>query len=55
MAMVLQFDEGKAYYFHGLAFNRSGMVMQAMADLRRASDLRYKPAIDLLASQGILP
>ncbi len=55
MAMVLQFDEGKAYYFRGLAFNRSGMVMQAMADLRRASDLRYKPAIDLLASQGILP
>ena len=54
MAMVLQFDEGKAYYFRGLAFKRSGMVTEAMADLRRASNLRYKPAIDLLTSQGIL-
>jgi tetratricopeptide (TPR) repeat protein len=53
-AILLDPDEGRPYYFRGLAFKRLGMVTEATADLRRAADLRYRPASDWLASQGIL-
>ena len=50
MAIVLGPKDGRAYYLHGLLSERLGMTMEATADLRRAADLHYGPARDLLAS-----
>jgi hypothetical protein len=52
-ALLLDPSDGKLYYLRGLSFRRLGMDMEATADLRAASDLRYWPAYNLLKSTKI--
>jgi tetratricopeptide (TPR) repeat protein len=52
-AMALTPDDAKLYYVRGLAFKRLGLVVEAITDLRKAADLQYRPARDLLRSEGI--
>jgi tetratricopeptide (TPR) repeat protein len=52
-AIALTPGDAKLYYVRGLAFKRLGMVVEAITDLKRAADLQYRPAGDLLKSEGI--
>lgn len=52
-AVFVNPGDAKVYYLRGLAFRRLGMDAEAVADLRKASDLGYRPAYNLLKSIGI--
>jgi Flp pilus assembly protein TadD len=52
-ALLLNPSDEKVYYLRGLCFRRLGMDREAMADLKAASDLRYRPAHDFLKSIGV--
>jgi hypothetical protein len=52
-ALTLNPGDGKVYYLRGLAFRRLNMNAEAVADLEKASDLRYRPAYNLLKSTSI--
>jgi tetratricopeptide (TPR) repeat protein len=46
-------DDPKVYYLRGLALRRVGMGDEAIEDLKRAADMRYRPAFTFLKSMGI--
>ena len=52
-AVFVNPDAAKVYYLRGLAFRQLGMDAEAVADLKKASDLRYRPAYDFLKSMGM--
>jgi tetratricopeptide (TPR) repeat protein len=51
-AITVDGSDAKLYYLRGLAFRRLGMDTEAITDLRKASHMRYRPAVDFLKSMG---
>jgi tetratricopeptide (TPR) repeat protein len=54
-ALLLNPSDAKLYYMRGLAFRHVGMDPEAVADLKKAADLRFRAAHDVLDSLGISP
>jgi len=52
MSISLDPNDGKAHYFRGLAFRRLGMDENALRDLKRAAELRYTAAEQVLESMS---